>query len=134
MAKFFKLSSDTIINIDSIQMITKIIGEHCFEKDDHCYGKECGVNMKFTPTGRNIFSNAKYYGINMADFNVSKREVEKYGIVYDIGNITEEMKKRIVAYHVHLNVPCGGINYSHERVTITVSDYNRLIKFMDIVS
>ena len=127
MSEFFKLSSDTIINIDSIQMITKIIGDHCFEK-------ESGGDMKFTSTGRSIFCNAQYYGINIEDFNVSKREGERYGIVYNIGNITQEMKKRIVAYYVHLNVPCGGINYSHERVTITVSDYNRLIKFMDIVS
>lgn len=129
MAKFFKTSKNTIINLDAIQMICEIKGEQLYKQET--YGQDF---YEFSRIGDHIFYGVKLYDKDdvtiMKKFSLSRCRSNPDRVNVNIPS--KDIKNMVVAYCIHLSAPSGGINNSHEIVYILPNDYKKLIKLIEI--
>lgn len=150
MSKFVKLSDGVDINCDAIAYISPITVGAVLKRSNATEWELAQAGVKKTPIlawrgcksftevkervaedpehrgWSEDFTNPGYYEATK-EFGYTDRHLDGKGKHFKTDLCSDTKKPTDVAYRIlHLSIPCGGINFSHEQLYITEDDYKTI--------
>ena len=150
MSTFVKLSDGHDINCDAIAYISPMTVETVLKLSNATEWQLVQAGVKKTPIlewhscksfdevrecvaadpkhrgWSEDFTNPGYYEATQK-LGYTNRHLDGKGNHFKAGLCSDTKKPSDVAYYIlHLNIPCGGMNFSHEQFCITEDDYKTI--------